>query len=144
MDFFLRISSRVVEASDRAVDIEIEGVQREPLRFALDYQTLPPDFALLHRAAFSIEETRPLEIAVNAYFRRIEKWVKTEASVFHAQGLDIVQIQPTYILANFMHGRVEAGDGQCTVTCETTGESRSGRNVCVECPAGAGVIKICC
>ena len=33
---------------------------------------------------------------------------------------------------------------QCTVVCPSTGESRSGRNVCIECKCKRGTVKICC
>jgi hypothetical protein len=69
-------------------------------------------------------------------------------------GLHLVQTSPDYIIGNVQHSDRETvwrpqishsdSPGQCTVACPRTGESRSGRNVCIECRTKRGTVKICC
>ena len=61
-------------------------------------------------------------------------------------GIDIVQISSERISARIRHLTYGGGVSldQCTVKCPKTGESRSGRNVCIECECAHGTIEICC
>lgn len=143
MKFLIRCSSQVAPRH-RDVDLQIDGVEKQTINMGFwsmpgntmdDYRELEQEFGAIRKS---------LHIQIGAFFRSIQQWVQTEAVVSNATGIDIVQVERTFLQVNMLHGRVSAGDGQCTVTCKTTGESRSGRNVCIECPSGIGVIRICC
>jgi hypothetical protein len=62
-------------------------------------------------------------------------------------GMRIRQSDPNYVEAVLDHHqewfRSSIMD-QCTVFCPGTGESRSGRNVCIECKGTRGTVRICC
>lgn len=53
------------------------------------------------------------------------------------------QVLPAYVLVSVEHPMTDQ-DGQCTVFCPASGESRTGRNVCIECRGPRGTVKICC
>lgn len=75
--------------------------------------------------------------------------VKASAQAQAVKSLSISQPSPDLVLANFEHRALTQAEpanapGQCTVTCSKTNESRSGRNVCIECSGSKGTVKICC
>jgi hypothetical protein len=102
------------------------------------------------------ETAEPVTLRLRAEFRNLDR-DKAEATAkiipTLVAGLHVSQLNPGYIVANILHRftperrahvlRANVADDQCTVACHD-GESRSGRNVCIECTTGHGTIKICC
>jgi len=104
-----------------------------------------PDKQADRRMAQTLEvaDAVPLELRVEAKFRRSGEAASVGATVRQATGLHIQQVNHSLVLADIRHGVVETAD-QCTVRCIATGQSRTGRNVCIECGTPRGIIKICC
>ena len=142
MKFLVRCSSRLPRA-ERDVDLLIEGLPTGPIKMPLssmneniteDYIEMPEGYAT---------RREPMQIRLAAYFGQVGGWIRTSAIVSAPAGISIVQVERASLQVEMIHSHL-AGDEQCTVRCETTGQSRSGRNVCIECPSGIGVIVICC
>lgn len=85
----------------------------------------------------------PWWLVLEIHFRASGEIVHTAAFIDGAHGLDIEQQGPDFVLAQIRHS-AHSSQEQCTVTCLTTGESRSGRGQCVECRLKRGVVKLCC
>jgi hypothetical protein len=95
-------------------------------------------------------ENRPILLILRAFFRRgrqntAEAAVRLPAGGF-LKGLRVIQSKPDFLEGHLDHHGVYGGMrlDQCTVVCPRTGESRSGRNVCIECRCTRGTVKICC
>jgi hypothetical protein len=92
----------------------------------------------------------PLFLGLRAAFRNLPQ-VVAEAAVRlplggFLSGMRIRQTDENYVEAQLDHQerfRASILD-QCTVFCPGTGESRSGRNVCIECKGTRGTVRICC
>jgi len=82
-----------------------------------------------------------LEIAIQ--FQGAAQPVSVAASVvgLYLTSLDVDQNGPTEALFNFVH---TDGEDQYTVTCLTTGESRSGMGACIDCKGPLGYVRLCC
>jgi hypothetical protein len=92
----------------------------------------------------------PLFVGLRAIFRNIPQTV-AEAAVRlplggFLRGIRITQSKQDYVEALLDHHEQFRGTliDQCTVFCPGTGESRSGRNVCIECKGSRGIVRICC
>jgi hypothetical protein len=112
---------------------ELGASQRMKFVFPDDESLVKERWRFTLRAEFRNEERGSAEASVLVYPSLI-------------RGLHVVQLDTDYIVANIQH-RERAGhfeNDQCTVVCPRTGESRSGRNVCIECTTKRGTIKICC
>jgi hypothetical protein len=135
-----------VFGTSSAQEVRLSG-EPQRMRFILPDQPSVPSANLRLAAVFHPEGGA----------LRGERGEEAEASVrfdpYAVSGLHIVQTSPTYIIGNVQHREEKKyppmfippdPEGQCTVACPRTGESRSGRNVCIECRASRGTIKICC
>jgi hypothetical protein len=95
-------------------------------------------------------ENQRLSLSLRAFFRKgsqntAEAALRLPAGGF-LRGLRIAQKSPDFIEGYVDHHREYRGLvlDQCTVYCPRTGESRAGRNVCIECQCSRGTVKICC
>lgn len=95
-------------------------------------------------------QDKPLLVGLRAIFQHVPQTV-AEAVVRLpfgglVRGIRINHPEPNYVVAQLDHNEHFRGAviDQCTVFCPGTGESRTGRNVCIECKGSRGVVRICC
>jgi hypothetical protein len=95
-------------------------------------------------------QNTPLFVGLRAMFRNIpqiaaEAVVRLPSGGF-LRGMRISQPDQNYVAAQLDHNEQFKGTliDQCTVFCPATGESRSGRNVCIECKGSRGIVRVCC
>jgi hypothetical protein len=82
-------------------------------------------------------------LLIQIHFRSSGEIIQTAADIQGAEGLDVRQQGRHFVLAQVRHG-AQSSQEQCTVTCLTTGESRSGKGQCIECKLTKGAVKLCC
>jgi len=92
---------------------------------------------------YSLPENVPLKLKLAVFFHEFQEWVGVEAEIPRAKGLQVQQISERYVFGKVLHGE-ESLEEQCTVRCPISGESRTGRNVCIECSSGHATVKVCC
>jgi len=91
-----------------------------------------------------------VSIALHIIFRKFEdKRVTVTALASDPEGIEITESGPKRVEARILHSENAPNFSAlalefCTVTCLVTGESRSGRNVCIDCVSNFLVVKICC
>jgi hypothetical protein len=134
MKFTVSFSTSVVDSRDLA-DVTVKGL---PGSFELKLQQ-PASVS----QEFEVPADKSIEFWVGVYFRRAERHVEVEAEATNALGLALHQTSSERVLADITHPPITMG-GQCTVSCPTTGEHRSGTNVCIECGTPRGTVRICC
>lgn len=85
------------------------------------------------------------EFYVDTIFPGQGKAVRVSANVVGAQvdSLTIEQKQVHNVLINIRH-TASASPEYCTVTCEATGESRTGAGACIDCKGPKGTVRLCC
>jgi hypothetical protein len=92
----------------------------------------------------------PLVLEFRAGFFDIQsgKSAETGAAAFvhRLEAIDVVAPTEKQILVNLTHQYRDefAVPDQCTVQCLSSGERRTGRNVCIDCQTPYGIFKICC
>jgi hypothetical protein len=87
--------------------------------------------------------TGPFKLEIATQFQGAAQPVSVDASIVgqYISSLEVNQKGPTEALFNFVH---TGGEDQCTVTCVTTGESRSGIGACIDCKGPLGYVRLCC
>jgi len=85
----------------------------------------------------------PVNLRLMVFFHKSQEWVGVEARIPRAKGFQVQQLSEEHVFGQVLH---EEGplEEQCTVTCPKSGESRTGKNVCIECSSGRGTVKVCC
>ncbi|MCI0628232.1 MAG: hypothetical protein L0387_42370 [Acidobacteria bacterium] len=90
---------------------------------------------------------RMLEIGV--FFQSLDDFVVVYAAVSgkYLRGILFNQETADHVTVQIDHENTYVpfqSIPQCTVTCSTTGESRSGMGACIDCPGPRGTVRICC
>lgn len=135
MRFTLSFASTLTAREDFA-DVKVFGLPEYHVFSFTAEKLLPP-------TDVEIREGALVELAIDVFFRKSGENVRVRADVKDASGLHIQQIADNLVLADILH-TTSAPAAQCTVRCPATGDSRTGRNVCIECGTSRGMIKICC
>ncbi len=94
-------------------------------------------------AVYELPADREISLRLQVFFHKSQEWVEVMAEAAGAKSLEVQQQSDTYVQANILHSRADLEE-QCTVRCPQTGESRTGRNACIECSTAAGTVRICC
>jgi hypothetical protein len=92
---------------------------------------------------FALPHDKLIKLKVQVFFHASNKWVEVSAEALGAEGVKVQQLNDAFVRADIIH-RKGVVEEQCTVRCPKTGESRTGRNACIECVSDAGTVKICC
>jgi hypothetical protein len=90
--------------------------------------------------SFAIEPGSQIDLEVTAEIGASAVAVSTLLK--NVDGIDIVQSSATNVSGFVRHPL--GVDGQCTVRCPLTNESRTGRGACIECSDGEISLRICC
>lgn len=93
----------------------------------------------VHEVEFELES--PSRILLTVEFPKVKKFLTLSAVV---EGLSEVAIrQPNDSRAEIdLHHA--AWLNQCTVTCEASGESKTGHHPCITCSTGEVIVRLCC
>ena len=113
------------------------------LQFQTQELVLEPGAQVAPVTVYDLPADQEISLRLQVLFHKSRESVEVEAKAVGAKALEVLQQSNTFVQANLLHARSEF-EGQCTVRCPRTGESRSGRGVCIECSIGAGTIRICC
>jgi hypothetical protein len=94
----------------------------------------------VHEAAFELVEG-PSRILLTVEFPRMKRILTLGATVEGLSEVAIRQSDDSRAEIDLHHA---AWLGQCTVTCEASGKSKTGHHPCITCSTGVVTVRLCC
>ncbi len=92
--------------------------------------------------SFEYPRGEALDLSMSIQVPGIDKAAKLTADLAEVDGISFVQSSESYLIAHVDHSPNH--DGNCTVVCSATEESRTGRGACIDCNTGTFKIRLCC
>jgi hypothetical protein len=89
--------------------------------------------------------TRQFDLSIDTTFSGSPQALRVTANVIrgNVESLRVFQEGPRGVLIDVEHTDSISTE-YCTVTCEATGESRTGMGACIDCRGQKGIVRLCC